>query len=295
MNCKRCAELITDGVECSGCDEHFHFGPCSGLNETTYRTMGSKRKAAWRCSQCRVSVSPNTSDISTKILEELKNFRAENKSEFISVKADIQNTSVGVQDLQSKWNELQTRFSNLEDRVNTLENSSSLTLKLRSDLDAAKEVITTLQEENNTRDQYARMNNLEISGVPFVKNENLNTILHSVCNKVGISLDISTVDSIHRVRRFVNKPGDAAVQGAATSERPPAIIVKFTRRSCKDQLLAAVRARRGLTSADIGLDGPASNSNYSYLWTRDCKIFLRKNDTCKVILITKESDLKILK
>lgn len=97
--------------------------------------------------------------------------------------------------------------------------------------------------------------------------------------------------------------------------RPPAIIVKFTRRITKDQLLAAVRARRGLTTADIGLAGPATNIyvgdhltpsnklllkqarqlkvdlNYSFLWIRDCKIFLRKNDKSKVIRVQNQSDL----
>ncbi|KAI8429265.1 hypothetical protein MSG28_007771 [Choristoneura fumiferana] len=72
--------------------------------------------------------------------------------------------------------------------------------------------------------------------------------------------------------------------------RPPAIVVRFTQRRRKNELLAAVRARRGLTTSDIGLPGPAAavyvgdhltpvnklllkqarqlklEHNYSYLW-----------------------------
>lgn len=157
--------------------------------------------------------------------------------------------------------------------------------------------------------------------------------LHLIGRKVGISIDDKDVDSIQRVRRYVraSEGGDAAANGtvvgapdqrpggAAAKAREPAIVVRFARRRVKDQLLAAVRARRGLTTADIDISGPAENIylsdhltppnklllkrarelkkelDYSYLWIRDCKIFMRKNEGSKVVLINSNTDLLKLK
>ncbi|KAL4705944.1 hypothetical protein ACJJTC_018782 [Scirpophaga incertulas] len=116
------------------------------------------------------------------------------------------------------------------------------------------------------------LNNLEISGIPISKGENLNTILHTVCNKVGFTLKETDIDTIHRVRRFSS--GNDAKQ---RDSRPPAIIVSFTQRRRKDELLACVPRAAGSAPP------------------MDCKIMMRKNDTSKFIRITNENDLLSLK
>lgn len=208
--------------------------------------------------------------------------------------------------MKSDVNELKERMSSVEIKCTTMSSATE-------NLPEAIETIKSLTTENNNIKQYALMNNIEISGIPFVKGENLTSILHKICSKVGYTLLDTDVDTIHRVRRFFSTQSDSQ-----TKLRPPAIIVKFTQRMRKDGLLAAVRARRGLTTADIELPGPAMNlflsdhltpnnklllkltrefkkeHNYAYVWTRDCKIFLRKNEHCKTVLITDASVLKRL-
>ena len=178
----------------------------------------------------------------------------------------------------------------------------------------ANKTIEALQIENNAAKQFSFLNNIEISGVPFSKGENLNTILRNICSRVGFTLSDSDVNTIHRVRRFHSDNNNSE-----KLVRPPAIIVHFTRRIRKDELLAAVRARRGITTADINLPGAATalylsdhltpvnklllkrarqlknEKNYSYLWIRDCKIFIRKNQESKVFLINSEADLNKIK
>ncbi|KAG7310500.1 hypothetical protein JYU34_003287 [Plutella xylostella] len=318
MICSKCKDVVTDAVVCGVCHGTLHFN-CAGVAETSYRRMGAEKKAAWRCIACRSApAQPATSTLAempaiTELISEIKAFRAE----FTAVKADISSASIGIQNLNTKWNEMESRFSNLEDRLVIMETKMATVSKLELDLKTANETINKLQIENNSRDQYARMNNLEISGVPVNKGENLINILHSICAKVGITMQDSDLDSIHRVRRF---PSGGAAGGAERPDaRPPSIIVRFTRRRAKDQLLAGVRARRGLSSADLGLPGPAaqlyvsdhltpanklllkrarelkSELNFTYLWVRDCKIYMRKSDNAKVVVINNECDLKKLK
>ncbi|CAB3240741.1 unnamed protein product [Arctia plantaginis] len=85
----------------------------------------------------------------------------------------------------------------------------------------------------------------------------------------------------------------------------------------KRKTLMTVKARRGLTTADISLDGAARpiylnehlaphmlysktrklglERGYTYIWMKDCKIFLRKNDSSKPMLIATEEDLAKIK
>ncbi|KAG7300810.1 hypothetical protein JYU34_015145 [Plutella xylostella] len=153
---------------------------------------------------------------------------------------------------------METRFSDMEDRLIQVEAKLSSIPKLQKQLDVANDEINTLKSENNNRDQYSRMNNLEISGVPYYKGENLFSIFKSICLKIGIEMSDSDIDTIHRVRRF-DSGTTVGDNSTGTRNRAPAIIVRFTRRMRKDEVLSGVRARRGLSTADLGLPGAPAN------------------------------------
>lgn len=180
--------------------------------------------------------------------------------------------------------------------------------------------IEELSEQLQTKEQHGRMNNLEISGIPVLKGENLMNTLNNITAKIGFSLLPHDIDYIHRVRRFAPKSNhNGADSDLQSSTSIPNIIVRFTQRSRKNEMLAAVHARRGLTTADAGLNGPskpifindhltpqnkllykqarllAKEKSYKYIWLSECKILLRKNDTAKVILVSNESDLLKIK
>lgn len=187
---------------------------------------------------------------------------------------------------------------------------------LEKELSESNAVITSLSAQLGDREQLGRLNNLEISGVPFNKGENLNSILNGIATKVGFSLIPSDIDYIHRVRRYPrNDHNKKTMESTQQVSDTPNIIVRFTQRKRKSDMLAAVRARRSLTTADLGMDGasrpvfvndhlaPHNKSlfgkarklgkefGYKYIWSRDCKMFLRKNDTSKIIHISNEQDL----
>ncbi|KAI8439668.1 hypothetical protein MSG28_013373 [Choristoneura fumiferana] len=162
MKCKMCSEPVTDVVGCGACRGSFHFA-CIGMQETAYRKMNADRKAAVRCPQCRAT--PDNSSGTAAVLEEIKALR----TEFGSMKTQINNVLSSMEALNTKWNLMETRFSDLEDRVIAMETKTTVLPKLEAELDLVKEKLSNLQNENNVRDQFARLNNLEISGVPLKK------------------------------------------------------------------------------------------------------------------------------
>ncbi|KAL0883351.1 hypothetical protein ABMA27_016758 [Loxostege sticticalis] len=357
MNCQACHNKVEsrEVLSCKACKGNYHY-VCLNIPALTYGANLNDFRGKWRCPSCANITRRNRGDetptrnysesllddanmscddlcpeqpIQTNptqahagastnpdpnILDILREIRAL-RNEFSSMKEDLRQATTGIRSLNERFCEMESRFSAIEDRLTANESKMSLVTKLQVNLDAAKETISTLQYENNKNNQFSRINNVEISGVPLSSGENLVTIIQTICSKVGTPFDERDVDTIQRVRRFEMNDGN----NRSSTSRPPAIVVKFVRRMCKDKLLAAVRTRRGLTTADIGISGPSSNIyvsdhltpqnklllrraremkselQYSYLWIRDCKILMRKNDHSKVILIANESDLSKLK
>lgn len=54
--CGTCAKALpTDGdfATCGICKRGYHFSPCSTVSDSSWRSMGPERKAAWKCPGCR--------------------------------------------------------------------------------------------------------------------------------------------------------------------------------------------------------------------------------------------------
>ncbi|CAK1550168.1 unnamed protein product, partial [Leptosia nina] len=219
-----------------------------------------------------------------EILRELKNLKSEFNSfklDLDTVKRDTHDTVDAVRELTLSWTSLETRINLIEERMGELELKIT---KISTDCDSSREEVALLKHNHNLQDQFSRLNNVEILGVPSKSGENLHNIVSDICAVTGFRLEPTDVDTVHRVRQFATHDGQAP--------RPPAIVVRFTRRRRKDELLAAARARRTVTTADIKLAGPQSKIfinehltpsnklllkrarelkselNYSYLWDR---------------------------
>jgi hypothetical protein len=318
MLCSKCNEPATDFVTCRGglCGGGYHYH-CAGVAESTYRKMGQEKKSAWRCVLCRAATSPirqPQTDAVAEIMREIKEFRADFaslRSDFVGIKDDLRAAVQNISDLKSKWSDLEVRVDGIDNRLVDVEGRISVLAAGQKQIADAQRTLDELRQENNLLNQYSRLNNIEIQGIPKKNGENLHSIFHDVCAKVGIAVLETDIDTIHRVQPYRRR--DSGVDTSHSS-----IVVRFTQRQRKNQLMAAVRARRGLTTADIGMSGAASRIyinehltpanklllkrarelkttlNYTYLWVRDCKIFLRKNEKSRVIKITSDSDLSNL-
>ena len=127
-----------------------------------------------------------------------------------------------------------------------------------------------------------------------------------VVQKVGAALDfpISSefIDSCHRM----GNRGDP--------NRVPGIVVKFVRKFDKEELMRKRRLKRNFSTRHMGLklDAPVyindslspgrkklfatareykKTNGYKYLWIRNGKILLRKNDNDPVLRINSSDDL----
>lgn len=205
-------------------------------------------------------------------------------------------------DLHSKQqDELKLQVTSINADINKLKTTEQ-------ELADCKSQLANLQNEHNVQQQRERLNNIEITGITEKSNENVSDYLISICQKLGIILSVNDILQIHRVpTRVPNKPKN--------------IVAKMRSQSIKDSIISAMRKKKNLTTDDINVkctNGPsriyvnehltpfyknlhkktreyASSKGYQFVWIRNCKIFVRKNDNSASIFIQSHMDLAKLK
>jgi hypothetical protein len=137
-----------------------------------------------------------------------------------------------------------------------LDNNSALLSSQEEIIRSQNEIIARLQSENeNLRkkleevcvsvdniEQRARLNTVEIHGIPSRSDENVETVVLDVCRAVGMDLRRDAIDCCHRLKRV----GDRPTAG---------VVVKFVRRSDAEELLRKRRVKKDLSSANVGFPG----------------------------------------
>lgn len=159
-----------------------------------------------------------------------------------------------------------------------------------------------LEERMADLEQYSRLNNIEIKGVPVTKGEDCGAILKSVAEALECPIEASDIDTIHRVPAFSGEKN---------------IIARFCSRDKKNEFIRRARKAR-LRANQIGFskecDSPVylndhltmankklfakalalkKEKKWQFLWTENCQIKARWNEESKVFRIATESDLKI--
>ncbi|KAJ2937308.1 hypothetical protein O0L34_g19259 [Tuta absoluta] len=185
---------------------------------------------------------------------------------------------------------------NLLIRTDALEECSK---KQTSDLSTLNEQFLNLQSELNMQLQRDRLQNLEISGLPEKKNENLISVITNIAQIAGVVLQPQDVDHITRVQ-----------QHAKTSGRPKLVIVRLRTRLLRDSIISGIRNRKGIKTSELNIPGepqpiyvnehltPANkflymqakkkkraSPSFRYVLVRDGKLFARKDDNSPIIHI----------
>uniref|UniRef100_A0A2A4ITG1 FP protein C-terminal domain-containing protein n=1 Tax=Heliothis virescens TaxID=7102 RepID=A0A2A4ITG1_HELVI len=236
------------------------------------------------------------------ILVELKAVRAE-------IQAFRKEMEVEMLELKTTMNTCSTRIDGLEARVDALEQRA---ISGPTNSDNVGEIVEELRRELNDRDQELLANDIEVSNLPEEKAENPTHIIKAIGHKLGISLEDRDIVSAERVGgRQLNATNSAGP--TVTRSRP--IVVRLARRDLRDQLLAGARVRRGATTTDLGMSGPAQRFflnerltkvnrslfrqareaagalGWKFVWTKQGRILARKAPGDKAQRIRTEGDL----
>ncbi|CAH2096741.1 unnamed protein product [Euphydryas editha] len=210
------------------------------------------------------------------------------KEEFTSLRASVEFASNQYDDINKKL----SLFSNDIKKIEALE----------IELQDIKNQHQALEAIINTNDQRDRLLNLEFVGIPESKDENLNDLTVKIAQAANVTINISDIVQVNRISPRVK------IQG-----RPRTVVVKFQSRLIKENILSGARKNR-ISTKSIHLPGNpvpifvnehltpynkillkklkdyAKNKEIQYVWTKNGRLYMRKNNLSPAVQIQKEQD-----
>lgn len=325
-DCASCTKkLPNDGrlMSCTECRQSFHLGKsCSGIAENTFQAMGPAKRDAWKCRSCRASVSEgNASATSTdsgdlSVAQELVTLREQLQAikdtlanllplpekvdellalkpkidEVLALKQSVATLDSSVQTLSARTAASEALSKKLEEQVTELTTVLSLQSK----------EISRLRAQLNDSEQYSRQSNLELHGLPFTPGENLRVVLSDLAQKLDVAeFDARDVVAVHRLPARENKTPIVLIRFASPYMRDIWLAArKKLRPLAKDSLSPPLFLNENLTQANKDLFWKARSrgkeANYKFVWTKNGKIFARKEEGSPLIRVESAEDLEQL-
>ncbi|XP_070557452.1 uncharacterized protein [Ptychodera flava] len=223
----------------------------------------------------------------------------ESRLETLCKKVDsLSSMSSTLQELQQSVNFMNTFFDDYKTQMQEL---ITVNTALRKKLEVTESKLKAAEEEIDDLQQYTH-------GIPETQDEDTDKIVMKVANAVGVSVAESDIDISHRLPKR---------QGQHTST----IIVRFTRRSVRNNLYKSKKHLRNKNASDIGLRSPVQQNSriyineqlttknkklfhevnkrktarWKYIWTQNGHIYLRKEDSSPVVKMKSYEDLHHIK
>jgi len=285
MLCSVCNEDIFQGddIKCSKCKEYLHFS-CGGMRETNFRKLAKVNKEKWCCAKCKSSI------INTSITLEEDSFVGSNET--------LSNLTVSVKFMSNQFDMFGKQLSEVLNSIKELkkENESLKEINCKLNVD-----IGSLSKKINVLEQNAIICNVEIIGVPEQKNENCVEVVENIATKLGVKL--SVLNAFRMYSKFSN--------------RPKKIIAKLNSSENKQQLMEFAKKRKLNTkhlnenweNGNIFINNEltafnrdlffktrmfAKSNNFKFIWFKDLKIFIKKDENSKAYIVQDDLDLSKL-
>lgn len=244
-------------------------------------------------------------EISNALNSMLKVTIAEVVSEkFQSLNDSISSIEASLNFINSQYEQMKTTLAEKVDTINQLQKQN----------ESLVSTVKDLSQRVGDIEQQMRVNNVEINGIPEHSNENLTITLAQLGKTVEYPLDSNDILLATRVAKLQKD-----------SPRPRTVIAKFRSRAIRDGLIAAVskfnkaNAADKLSSTHLGCGGPrvpvfvsehlslsnkrlhaaarlkAKDFHYKFVWIRDGRIYVRKNETSQALYIRNTDSLQLIK
>lgn len=316
--CARCQTDIKseDFVICNECQGKFHFD-CS-ISEQNYKKLSTAKKKLWKCSSCTQLLLPNaktaTRANSNSAVDEEETEDKSLKSEVRDIKiilGTIMNKLDNIDQIKSDIIELKKNTKFIGEQYDSIKIQLTENNNIINDMGKTIKVLEKCNEEKDEKikdlnykivkmEQYSRNKNIEVCEFPQTPNENCIDIILNIAKELKINLQRENVEDAHRVPS--NK-----------KNKPPPIIIHFQSKKFQEQFVAMknVIMFKGTPNEKkiyinehispyykqllMMVKHAARDKNYKFVWFRKDKIYARKIENSKPVIIESERDLQKLK
>lgn len=283
MSCLICNEEIYHGdeLQCSTCNEFLIF-TCAGFREVNFRKMNKAVRSSWSYSTCK---SKKNSDLSFKS-PQLNNKATEISDEIL--KGVIESVNFMSSQFDSFGQQLKELISSISQIKNENKRITEQNLKIKNELGSMTERINFLEQK-------ALECNMQIVGVPESKDEICSNLIKKINSKLNINITIKNVFRI--LSKFSDKPRKISMTFVSLKEKNI-----FMNKAKKEKLTAkdsdisqnnsAVFFNDQMTTSNRTLFFKArmavKKTGYKYVWFKNNKVFVKKDESTKAIVIDNE-------
>lgn len=306
---------IKNILGCSVCDHYYHV-ECTKVR--TSEKLKYIQKSQWKCDKCKPSDEVTTPPIDASTDKHMKlmfqkqikfqeDIMQQNK-EILSQINKIDNLEKSIQEYKTSLEFFSTKMDDFHkfsgQITKTLKENSKDIRILKDESSEMKKYMLRLEEKIETLEQRARNTNVEITQVPETANEDIISIAVTVGEKLGIENPRQNIAAAHRL---------------FSTRTPKPIIVELTSKATRDNWVSKFKQIKTLKASDIHNHFPrhniyvnenltsqnkqllfhtktfAKNQKYNFVWIKDGKIFIRKEEKAKIIKIRSINDLEKLK
>lgn len=228
-------------------------------------------------------------------------------NEIRAFRTDMNLLRATMQELHEHMREQTKRIEKIEARMDDIERNAKTVDSER--VKSLEDTILEMKQELRNRDQDSLSNDIEIAGLPEMKNENATSVFITVAKKLALNIDERDIVTADRVG-----PIPATTEGGP-QPRPRPLVIRVTRRALKDSIIQAARVRRRITTDGMALPGSArvlyvnerltkhnrqlfrrakeiaNSKKWKYVWTRGGKIYAREEHGKTRYRICTETDL----
>jgi uncharacterized protein YoxC len=318
--CYACNKSVkaTEKISCSQCDSIYHH-LCVNIPASSFKKTTREERSSWTCPKCGIG-SPRPKDYANQPVGPIAERNTEEsirtiirseihlafKNELPGILKTILSSELAP--LKQEVNDLKETVGFLsaqhDDFVTSITKTTTETKDLLARCNDLTATVQKLNNELNSLHQSLRESNIEMNGVPENKNENILTIVQQCAR--AVSHKILETDVL-KCTRVAKRDKD--------DKRPRAIVVKFRSAMCRDQIYSAItRFNKAnpldkLNTSHLGFGGDkkpvfvsehlspyykalhaasrhrAKELKYKFVWVRDGRIFMRKEENADVIFV----------
>lgn len=332
-DCIACAKTLPDDNRflcCSECSFLYHLGnTCSGVAETTFVSMGPRKRENWRCRTCRAkdgratSVSdvdasqPDFANFSALFanmnakLDQLLPLKEKVESllpltgkvdGLLVMKSTIDELRVTVNELKESVEFNSAQYDTLLKKTTTNETGvKELRVEvsvLRTTISENAAHIVQLQAELNETEQHSRLPNLEIHGMPVTPNENLMHNVADLAQQLELSaFHPSQIITLHRLHGQEGKTPPVLIKFVSAEVRGSWLNARGKLRALVlNKSVPEIYFNENLTKFNRNLFWQARTrgkiNHFKYVWVRNGKIFAKRADEATSVRIRYEQDLE---
>ncbi|KAF6208380.1 hypothetical protein GE061_016834 [Apolygus lucorum] len=319
MDCAKCSRELHSPkktAQCSACEASYH-PSCTRLKTVeNYKKLKRDLREQWICDICKNGKSKKVQEESEddsgddsdkeeaagscaddKLEALLKTVNEMNKKmrkieKITSIEEQLTDIKKSVQFMSDQFDDFSKRIQSFETMVTDLQEENGM---LRAQVGDLQHKVDFLELES-------RKSNVEIHGVPETSNEDCMEVVRSVASAADIEITPSFAVRIGKIR----------------SDRPRVILAGMSSGDKVSELIKNTKAKK-INANDVHKDWPGTriyaNENltpmkrdllykakmkaramgYKFVWIAGFRIYVKKDETMRPIVIWKEEDLDKIK